>query len=199
MKIHVVTEGKLEVPVAKRLIAFCGHSRGTIYPVRGFGNIGKAAGTYACLADDETAVLVLTDFMDSKSSCPVAAKKHYLGKRAASVHQNFLLRFAVNELESWLLADHNNFARLLGVRADKIASQPDMLPDPKRHIAELARLSPQKAIKADLISATGRQGRLYLPKMEKFINETWDIEAAMRRSPSLNRCVARLRSLNTAQ
>ena len=130
MKIHVVTEGKLEVPVAKRLIAFCGHSRGTIYPVRGYGNIGKAAGTYACLADDETAVLVLTDFMDSKSPCPVVAKKNYLGKRAASVHQNFLLRFAVNELESWLLADHDNFARLLGVRADKIASQPDMLPDP---------------------------------------------------------------------
>jgi len=35
--------------------------------------------------------------------------------------------------------------------------------------------------------------------MEKFINEGWDIEAAMRRSPSLNRCVARLRSLNVAQ
>lgn len=198
MKIHVVTEGKLEVSVATRLIAFCGHNRGTVYAVRGFGNIEKKAADYACLAADETAVLVLTDFMDSKSPCPIAARKRYLGKRAAAIHQNFLLRFAVNELESWLLADHRNFAKLLGVRADKIASQPDMLPDPKKHLAELARLSPQKAIKADLISATGRQGRLYLPKMEKFINETWDIEAAMRRSPSLNRCVARLRSLNAA-
>lgn len=198
MKIHVVTEGKLEVPVAKRLIAFCGHSRGTIYPVRGYGNIGKAAGTYACLADDETAVLVLTDFMDSKSPCPVAARKRYLEKCTSVIHPNFLLRFAVNELESWLLADHDNFARLLGVRANKIASQPDMLPDPKRHIAELARLSRQEAIKKDLISATGRQGKHYLPIMEKFINEAWDIEAAMRRSPSLNRCVARLRSLNAA-
>lgn len=199
MKIHIVTEGKLEVPVAKRLIAFCGHSRGMVYSVKGFGNIGKAATTYACLADNETAVLVLTDFMDSKSPCPVAARKRYLGKQAASIHQNFLLRFAVNELESWLLADHKNFARLLGVRADKISSQPDILPDPKKYIAELARLSPQKAIKADLISATGRQGRLYLSKMEKFINEGWDIEAAMRRSPSLNRCVTRLRNLNMPQ
>ncbi len=98
-----------------------------------------------------------------------------------------------------LLADHKNFARLLGVRTDKISSQPDVLPDPKKHIAELVCRSPQKGIKADLISATGRQGRLYLSKMEKFINEGWDIEAAMRRSPSLNRCVARLRSLNVAQ
>lgn len=199
MKIHVVTEGKLEVPVAKRLLAFCGHSRGTFYTVRGFGNIEKKTADYACLADDKTAVLVLTDFMDSKSPCPIAARKNYLGKRAASVHQNFLLRFAVNELESWLLADHDNFARLLGVRADKIASQPDMLPDPKKHLAELARLSSKKTIKADLISATGKQGRLYLSIMEKFVNEAWDIEAAMRRSPSLNRCVARLRSLNAVQ
>lgn len=197
MKIHVVTEGKLEVPVAKRLIAFCGHSRGTIYQVKGSGNIKKEAATYACLADTETAVLVLTDFMDSDSTCPIAAKKSYLGKRIASIHQNFLLRFAVNELESWLLADHKNFAGLLGVRADRISSQPDSLPDPKKHIAELARLSPQRAIKADLISATGRQGRLYLPKMEKFINDGWDIEAARRRSPSLNRCIVRLCSLKS--
>lgn len=199
MKIHVVTEGKLEVPVAKRLIAFCGHSWVRPYSVRGFGNIEKKAADYACLADDETAVLVLTDFMDSKSPCPVAARKRYLGEQAAAIHQNFLLRFAVNELESWLLADHRNFAKLLRVRADKIASQPDMLPDPKKHIAELARLSPQKAIKADLISAAGRQGRLYLPIMEKFVNEGWDIEAAMQRSPSLNRCVAHLLSLNASQ
>ena len=178
------------------MIAFCGHSWGIIYPVKGFGNIRKAVTAYACLADTETAVLVLTDFMDSGSPCPLAAKKSYLGKRAASIHQNFLLRFAVNELESWLLADHKNFAGLLGVRADKISSQPDSLSDPKKHIAELARLSPQKAIKADLISVTGRQGRLYLPKMEKFINDTWDIEAARRRSPSLNRCIARLCSLD---
>ena len=199
MKIHVVTEGKLEVPVAKRLIAFCGHSWLTPYSVRGVGNIEKKAAAYACLADDETAVLVLTDFMDSKSPCPVAARNRYLGEQAAAMHPNFLLRFAVNELESWLLADHRNFAKLLKVRADKIASQPDMLPDPKKYIAELARLSPKKTIKADLISATGRQGRLYLPIMVKFVNEVWDIEAAMQRSPSLNRCVARLRSLDGAE
>lgn len=100
MKIHVVAEGKLEIPVANRLIDFCGHQRGRVYPVRGSGNIGKDAVIYSCLADDDTAVLVLTDFMDSKSPCPAAARKSYLGKKAADVPQNFLLRFAVNELES---------------------------------------------------------------------------------------------------
>ena len=199
MKIHVVAEGKLEIPVACRLIDFCGHQRGRVYPVRGAGNIGKDAVSYSCLANDEMAVLVLTDFMDSKSPCPAAARKSYLGKKAADVSQNFLLRFAVNELESWLLADHTNFARLLGIRSEKISPTPDTLPDPKKHIAELARLSSQKAIKEDLISASGRQGRLYLPKMENFVCSTWDIKAAQKRSPSLNRCVKRLCSLGTEQ
>lgn len=195
MKIHTVVEGELEISVARRLISFCGHLCGRIYYVSGFGNIAKKAVTYACLADDATAVLVLTDFMDSDSGCPIAAKKNYLGKQYSTIHQNFLLRFAVNELESWLLADRKNFARLLGVRTEKVSSQPDMLLDPKRHIAELARLSPQKAIKADLISSSGRQGRLYLPKMEKFVSNEWDIEAAMHYSPSLKRCITRLREL----
>ncbi|WP_165178187.1 DUF4276 family protein [Desulfovibrio sp. ZJ369] len=196
MKIHVVAEGRLEIPVACRLIAFCGHQRGTVYELRGSGNIKKKAVTYARLANAETAVLILTDLMDSGSPCALAARSRYFGRRAAGIPPNVLLRFAVKELESWLLADHENFSKLLGIRAGKISSQPDVLPDPKKYIAKLASLSPQKAIKADLISASGRQGRLYIPKMEEFINESWDIKAAMRRSPSLKRCINRLRELH---
>ncbi len=193
MKIHIVAEGKLEKNVAYRIIEFCGHHRGTVYRLKGSGNIGKKAAAYASLADAGTAVPALTDFMDTGSPCPATAPKSYLGN--AHAHQNFLLRFAVNELESWLLADHKNFSKLLGVREDKISPEPDKLPDSKKHLAELARLSPRKAIKADLISASGRQGQLYIPRMEKFISESWDIEAAMQRSPSLNRCITRLRGL----
>lgn len=91
MKIHVVAEGKLEIPVACRLIDFCGHQRGRVYPVRGAGNIGKDAVSYSCLANDETAVLVLTDFMDSKSPCPVAAKMSYLGKKGSRCLSKFSL------------------------------------------------------------------------------------------------------------
>lgn len=65
MKIHVVTEGMLEKPVAHRLIAFCHHSCGTVYPLNGAGNIANRVAAYAALADEATAVLVLTDFMDS--------------------------------------------------------------------------------------------------------------------------------------
>lgn len=196
MNIHVVAEGLLEIPVAYRLIAFCGHHHGKIFELRGAGNIKKTANIYARLANAETAVLFLTDFMDSQCPCPIAARNQYFGKSASKIHQNVLLRFAVNELESWLLADHKNFSKLLGIEAQKISSTPDMLPDPKKYIANLARLSPKKAIKSDLISTSGRQGRLYVPKMEKFIIESWNIEAAMLRSPSLGRCINRLRALN---
>ncbi|WP_147589087.1 hypothetical protein [Desulfovibrio piger] len=64
---------------------------GMVYPVKGFGNIGKAATTYACLADNETAVLVLTDFMDSKSPCPVAGGSQEFCQTAWSTGgQNFI-------------------------------------------------------------------------------------------------------------
>lgn len=65
------------------------HGVGMVFPVKGFCNIGKAATTYACLADNETAVLVL--FMDSKSPCPVAGGSQEFCQTAWSTDgQNFI-------------------------------------------------------------------------------------------------------------
>ncbi|MBQ3060253.1 MAG: hypothetical protein IJD16_08090 [Desulfovibrio sp.] len=69
MKIHIVAEGDLEIPVARKLIMFCGHRPGNRYVLRGFGNVEKNAASYACLLEEGVAVLVLTDFMDAKSPC----------------------------------------------------------------------------------------------------------------------------------
>lgn len=119
MNIHIVCEGKLEVLVARRIIEFCGHICGYKYNLKGSGNIKKEAVKYKDLAINQTAVLVLTDFMDSDSICPLEAKKKYLGDYYTSIHPNFLLRFAVNELESWLLADRKNISCMLGVKKEK--------------------------------------------------------------------------------
>lgn len=196
MIVHIVSEGLLEAPVARKLIAFCGLQQGTAYGVRGFGNIKRKIKKYeASLVTQESAVLVLTDFMDSKCPCPIVAKQSYLGRSAGS-SPHFLLRFAVPELESWLIADYKNFSQLLGVKEEKISVQPDTLIDPKKHIASLARLSRRKMIKEDLMSSSGTQGRLYIEIMTNFITKNWNVTTAMSRSPSLARCVNRLRELN---
>lgn len=198
MKIHIVAEGLLDASAAEKIIRFCGHSCGTPYVLRGSGNIKKTATTYAELVSDTTAVLVLTDLMDSGSPCPKEAKKLYLEGLSTSYPQHFLLRFSVKELESWLLADYKNFSQMLSIKENKISSHPDLLEDPKKHIASLARCSRKKVVREDLVSSKGRQGREYIPIMTDFVVNHWNISLAMLRSPSLARCIKRLRELTPA-
>lgn len=192
MKIHIVGEGKLEIPVAKKLIDFCGHSSGNEYILRGAENVRKKAIIFASLVSANTSVLVLTDFMDSKCNCIIQAINLYLGQLAGNIPTNFLLRFAVNELESWLLADHTNFSRLIGVSQDMLTPQPDRIADPKKYIANLVYNVSIIGHKSDLITRRGRQGNLYIDKMTDFVKNKWNISRAKERSPSLARCLKRL-------
>lgn len=192
MKIHIVAEGKLEIPVAKKLINFCGHSSGTEYSLRGAENVRRKAIKYASLASTNTAVLVLTDFMDSRCNCIIEALNIYLGSITENTTTNFILRFAVNELESWLLADHINFSRLIGVPKRNLPPEPDKIADPKKYIANLVYRLGMIRDKQDLITVRGRQGRLYIDIMTDFIENKWNISRAKERSPSLSRCLKRL-------
>lgn len=192
MKIHIVTEGILEIPVAKRLIGFCGHTLGTIYPLRGAENVKNKAIKFTSLTSEDTAVLVLTDFMDSKCNCIIDAINLYMRNNSRNCTTNFLLRFAVNELESWLLADHTNFSRLLGVSQGSLTPEPDRIADPKKYIANLVYNLSRMRYKSDLITKRGRQGRLYIDKMTEFAENKWNISRAKERSPSLARCLKRL-------
>lgn len=192
MKIHIVAEGKLEIPVAKKIIRFCGHSCGTPYYLRGAGNVRNDAITYATLASEDAAVLVLTDFMDSKCNCFIEARNLYTGNSNGNISPHFLLRFAVNELESWLLADHTSFSRLIGVNQRSMPLDPDKIADPKKYIANLVYNLSGMRYKSDLITRRGRQGRLYIDKMTEFVENKWNISRAKERSPSLARCLKRL-------
>lgn len=193
MKIHYIVEGQLEISVAKKLITFCNHQIGICYYLRGFGEIKKKAKHYFPIADNRNAVLVLTDFMDAEAKCATLAKKKYIG--VVNIPQNFLLRFAIPELESWLLADKENFAKLLGVKINKLSDSPETIPDPKKYLASLAHLSRKKCIKNDFISSSGKQGVFYIPILTGFVQKTWDIDIAMKNAPSLKRCIKRLREI----
>lgn len=193
MKINYIVEGQLEIPVAHRLITFCHHQPGICYPLRGSGEIKKKAKQYFPLACDENAVLVLTDFMDAEVECVPVAIKQYIGE--SNIPQKFLLRFAMPELESWLIADRNNFARLLGINVNKLTNFPEAIHDAKKYLATLAHQSKKKSVKNDFISSSGKQGALYIRIMTDFVKNTWDINLAMEHSPSLERCIKRLREL----
>ena len=188
----------MEELVAARLLPFCGHSLGDVYGKKGSDYIKAKAVHFHHLTTESAGVLVLTDFRDSKVLCIVEALKIYMHDRLPHPPKNFLYCFSINELESWLLADKRNLAKFLRINASHIPENPDSEDFPKRTLVNLARKSNKPTINEGLAPPPGHVsdvGPSYIPLMSDFISNNWDIEIACCSSPSLSRCVQRLREL----
>ncbi|OGP61502.1 MAG: hypothetical protein A2V67_20055 [Deltaproteobacteria bacterium RBG_13_61_14] len=108
-------------------------------------------------------------------------------------HPNLILRVAVRELESWLLADQVNLSRFLGVSKNVIPLQPDDIPDPKQALINLVR---HHSLRRDIIDAlvpvpdtSSRVGKDYNGKLAEFVVKHWDVRSARRKSPSLEKAM----------
>jgi hypothetical protein len=199
MIMHLVPEGYMEELVGAKLIFFCGHDLGTVYNTRrGCDYIRKRAAKFSLLATDVAGVLVLTDFRDAAAPCLPSALRAYLWDAVPNPAPSFLFRFAVNELESWLMADRRNLADFLSVSAGKIPREPELEIFPKRTLVNIARCSRKAGIKNGIAPPQGHAASVgpgYISLLHKFIVKHWNIEAAMAYAPSLERCVRRLREL----
>ena len=199
MIIHLVAEGYMEAIVAARLLPFCGHELGVVYGQRGCAYIRQKAVAFRHLATEITGVLVLTDFRDAEAICAAAALQEYVLNRLLNPPETFLCRFAVNELESWLLADREGLAKFFGISASRMPLHPEKEAFPKRTLVSLARTSREKRIREGIAPPPGHKASVgpdYMLLMHEFITNFWDIETAMRCAPSLERCVCRLQELS---
>ena len=109
-----------------------------------------------------------------------------------------IFRAVVRELESWLLADHENLANFLHVSSVLVPLEPEAVSDPKREMVNLARRSRSSSVRSSLVPearSTAIVGKLYSSSMSNFILNHWDISQAQQRAPSLERCIFRLREL----
>lgn len=110
-------------------------------------------------------------------------------------------RVAVREVEAWVLADNANLALFLGVDPVLVPGSPDLLPDPKETLIELARLSPSIAIRQDMVPNAGagqKEGPAYTSRIVEFVTRfrnPWDVAAARMNSASLDRCIRALETL----
>lgn len=198
MLMHLILEGHLEEPVAEKLLSYCGHEKGIVHGLRGFGYIQTKAAKFHSLATEDEGVLVLTDFMDSRAPCPPHALDAYILKHIAHPSRTFLCRFAVAELESWLMADRQGLADFLKISVANIPANPDTLPDPKQQLVNLARKSRKTSIRNGIVPEKLHGGIVapdYLATMRGFVRDHWNIAAAIESSPSLARCVHRLQEL----
>lgn len=138
-------------------------------------------------------VFVLID-LDQPEPCPADLIEAWL---PAPRGPKLLFRVAVMEIESWVMADRHGLSRLLSVPLHRIPEDPDNLAQPKEHLVSIARKSKRREILDDFVPAPGdtrKVGPAFNARLEGFVADTWNLQAAAETSPSLKRTVLRLAS-----
>ncbi|HEY3358824.1 MAG TPA: hypothetical protein VGQ83_36585 [Polyangia bacterium] len=147
--------------------------------IRGFNNASKG-----------TPFVVLTDL--DTYPCPSALITEWL---PVPQHPNLLFRIAVREVEAWVMAHRNEFAKFMRVGLSDVPSQPDLLPDPKAKLIELARQSKSRDIRDDIVPPPNSKrtvGPNYNGRLGAFVVGHWKLNEAAQCSPSLERTWKRL-------
>lgn len=137
---------------------------------------------------------VFTD-QDTEDRCPAVA----MSELSEPKHPNLFYRFAVMEIESWIMADREAFSKFLSVPLNKIPHDTDQIPQPKECVIRWARKSRSGEIKKEIPPGEGvdrKVGPLYNERLSEFVAKQWNIQNASRNSLSLRRTVARLRNFS---
>lgn len=190
MFVSLATEDELSEAIGLRLLAELPTPMPSPQCLRrnGFGYLRSRMGNWRQMAQHQV-VVVLTDL--DKKLCPLALRADWLGDIA--MPENLLLRIAVREVESWVLADHEGMRELIGSKG-ALPSLPDDLPDPKQYLLRLAKNAP-RTVRDDLVKEDGAmasQGIGYNARLTSWIHSVWDPQRAAERSPSLQRTRLRL-------
>ena len=190
--IALATEDELSEAIGLRLIGESPFHEADVLPLRrnGSGYLKSKVESWRQLAGQQV-VLLLTDL--DQIDCPVALRNEWLGTRP--VPDRLLLRIAVREIESWVLADHDAMRKLIGDRG-KLPPAPDELGDPKAFLLNMVRKYAPRDVKQDLLAERGAmasQGLGYNRRLVAWVKSDWSPDRAAARSPSLLRARQALR------
>ena len=145
------------------------------------------------IATNRHPALVLTD-LDRPQSCPPALLQEWT--QSLAMAPNLLLRVAVLEIESWLLADRHGIARWLSLAVNQVPSNPESILDPKRTLVELAGRSRNRALREAIVprrgAGTHHTGPGYNESVGEYAINHWNTEAARSNAPSLDRAIIRI-------
>ncbi|MBU6439850.1 MAG: hypothetical protein KGJ03_04740 [Betaproteobacteria bacterium] len=133
---------------------------------------------------------------DSDGRCVKQLLGQWLPKE---VPDRFVLRLAVAEAESWLLADRHGFAKGLGVPINKLPRHADALADPKLAVLGLVARSSKRMFRDEIVSRVDptRRGAGYNVHLSAFVRTHWDACRARECSPSLARAWRRVLALES--
>ena len=208
MEIIIVGEDEVTKAIIRKLITLYASHWDSLrsLPARGNQAINPdKIEAYNKLAE-KTPVVLLTDLDDAR--CAPCMRKKILTPIVAK-HPRFIINIAVEEAETWLMADKENFISYFGVK--------DMIPEvrlckmygknARREILfdykpslymmkEVIPTSGKSAFVAQLKPKEGaKKGPEYNTAMLPFILNVWNPENARKRSYSLDRMITRLQNI----
>ena len=198
MRVTLAIEDPLSDAVAKRLIHdYCpGVEVTETLGNQGIGYIRRRMRDLNEIALNQNPVLVLAD-LDRQGDCAPNRVTQLKGRLAIAPH--LLIRIAVLEIESWILADREGIAKWLGIANSVVPSAPESLEDPKRILVQLALRSRSRRLREGLspseVRGTHRAGPNYNEMTGDFVSRQWNPEAARRNAPSLDRAINRISEL----
>jgi hypothetical protein len=190
--IVLATEDVLSEQAGLRIAAEAGLLVGQQLRRNGSGYLKSRIPNFCKIASFQP-VVVIADL--DQVRCPSQLLVDWLGRRERP--DDLVIRVAVREIESWLMADHQAMRRLLGRRAGKLPREPEALLDPKGTLLNLARHAPRD-VREDLLPPEGAiasQGLGFNPRRGNLIRTDWSPARAAERSPSLRKTRERLREL----
>ncbi len=195
ISIYTAAEDRLSAAVLERLVEETDGKLGigVAIPPRGSGDLKKKLPELIHLAP-HIPVVLLTD-LDRKECAPRLIEE-WLGPQAKP--DTLLFRVAVREVEAWLLADKQNFARFARIPPAKLPEAPEELDDPKQTLLNLVARHSPSSLKQDIVANHGhgpRQGLAYNERLSQFVYRCWDPEEASVRADSLARTRRRLGEL----
>jgi len=194
-QILVIGEDKLCCTLGERLVAAALPTWKLAAPPIDTGGITKLVPNLPRYIQQATHVQPVLCIADTDNKC---AKKLLSAWRPSHTPNSFLLRLAVTEAESWVLADRRGFADIFRVAMNKLPANLDDEQDPKRLILSLIANSKKRLFRDDMISQSDRSkpGAGYNFHLSTFVRSHWDIQRATEHSPSLRRALAACLSLN---
>jgi hypothetical protein len=184
-------EGYPDAQAVSRVILYLGLPDATIITKRGKSNLDAALPELNRSARGIRCLIVRD--LDNDAACAPELRKKLLPNPSP----NMLFRIAVREIESWLLADHDLFARFMGVRLNMIPLNTDELADPKSFVTGIAPSSRIARIREGIPPRPGSGvpvGPGYAGIIGEYASNVWRPQVAENTSPSLRRCIARLRA-----
>lgn len=131
---------------------------------------------------------------DTDHKCAVEMRDKWLPNDAPP---KLLLRLAVPEAESWVLADKEAVAEFFEVPLNSIPRQPEQIVDPTSEVLAIANRSRKRHLRVEMLGNGNRlrAGPGYNQHLTRLVAQTWDVARAERNSRSLARAVVSIRSL----